>query len=198
MLCYGCTSKEQDEKIHAFWGGQAMKVMSNPAVSQAMMSVMMRGKKAAQGNAFGTQQMAFDEAELRKAFEALNAEDFEGVNFENPAAVEYKFERAQISTQVPGNKKDLNASSKKNPALQQMLDAVKESNERTFKAYSFLPVEKQQQIKAIMKDTEQDLQKLVDKNMATEEFLNAQFNRLDLQNDRISQVMIEESPDRTR
>lgn len=197
LFLSACTSKEQDEKIQAFWQGQAMKLMSNPAVMNVAMKMMMRGQKIRQQGTLLQQQNGLSDAEMQKMLEALKTlEDMEGDNLaafepiarpiEEPVAVE------AAPVKQPKQPTPAPAVNKKNAVLVQALNAVKESNARTLKAYSFLSPVQQQQIKAVMADTEADLQKLVDKNVDPDVFLNTQFNLLDLQSEKITAIVSED------
>ena len=185
VVCCGCTSKEQDEKIHAFWGEQMFKLMSNPTFSQVMMKSMMRGPAALGGmGAMGAGQPAFNEADLQAALQALNALSAEG------------FGQAQQQPAVPAQPaaaQPTPAQSAKKAVMQQILDSVKESNKRTMASYSFLPADKQKQVRAIMNQTERDLQQLMNRTNDTNAFILAQDQALSAQNDRIVELLMEDA-----
>ena len=186
VIFSGCTSKEQDEKIHAFWGEQMFKLMTNPTFSQIMMKSMLRGPAAMGGmGAIGAGQAAFNEADLQAALQALNALSAEGFGQEQqrPAAVQAQPVAAQPSP----------AQNAKKAVMQQILESVKESNKRTMASYSFLPAEKQKQVRAIMNQTERDLQQLMNRTNDTNAFILAQDQALSAQNDLIVELLMEDA-----
>lgn len=201
----GCTSKEQDEKIHAFWGEQTLKVMSSPVFSQVMMKIAMRN--AGKMGSFGEGQ-DFDEKEFEKAMAAFQALQGQGFNeqavndFQKQADAE-KGKTAKRDAVITQEQKTAvlitPAAQKTNGGdnrLLQMLAAVKESNARTLQEYSFLSADQQKRIKQVMTETEEDLQDLVSKNADMDSFMNAQMNLLIAQDNRINQIIMEELSDR--
>ena len=204
-LCFcGCPSKEQDEKIHAFWGEQAMKVMGNPAFSQVMMKMAARNAGAMAG--FAGKENGFDEQEMQKAleaFQALQAENFDEESFNNfprvnsvgnkPVAAETSSPEGKTAVLITPSAQKTNVGQNK---LAQMLAAVKESNARTMKEYAFLSADQQARIREVMKETEEDLQDLVSKNADMESFVNVQMNLLIAQENRINQIIMEDLSDR--
>ena len=195
-LCLSaCTSKEQDEKIHAFWQGQAMKVASNPAVMEAMMKAMMKRSSGMPGFAAGQE---FNEEEMKKAMEALKA--LEAMNMNNlgqtPPDAQPVAAPADVAPARPKQAARSTIPSGQNAMLVQSLNAVKESNARTMQAYSFLTAEQQERIREVMNETEADLQDLVAQNVSVDAFLNVQMRLMDEQEKKIDQVLMEEISDR--
>lgn len=194
-LCLSaCTSKEQDEKIHAFWQGQAMKVASNPAVMDAIMKAMMMKKPS--GMAGFSAGQDFNEEEMKKALEALKALESTNVNDFGKGPVNMQKGNIPTEAMPVRQKQATRAAGSENAILVQALNAVKESNARSIQAYSFLKPEQQARVREAMNDTEAELQELVSANADIETFLNTQMALMDEQERKINQILMEEISDR--
>ena len=191
----GCTSKEQDEKIHAFWGEQAFKLMTHPAMGQVMMKMAMA--KQARAGGFGAGE-GLSEQDLKKALEAMQALQAQSFDAAAPAPAPKSVKKTV--TEAESDTAALMPAASKAPVadgkLAQMLEAVKESNMRTLQEYAFLPQDQQARIKAIMMETEEDLQDLVVQNADIETFVNVQMNLLITQQNKINQIVMEDISDR--
>ena len=196
LFLSACTSKEQDEKIHAFWQGQALKVASNPAVMDAMTKVMMR--KSSAGMAGFSMGQDFNDEEMKKAMEALKVLETMNMNSVRQAPVDVQAvnEVVEIGASRPKQTTRSLPQTGENAMLVQALNAVKESNARTIQAYAFLTEAQQARIKEVMMETEEDLQDLVSKNADLDTFLNVQMNLMNEQERKINQILMEEISDR--